>query len=370
MLFRSANTPEYDDFRYEQGAVMYAERAKSIIDVGAFTKIYDSMGDWTGHHLARPLTEGFLWYWIVCTITYLTKWRWWIRILNIFLSVFITKYIYELSEILFTKKVAERASLIYAIFPYTVIFSCFSYKDTLVSFCLFFIISFFAKAKHGEKVTKGQKLKLIIVCLLFIFVRSGVSEILIGLCLLYYYFEIRKTITVKKLLVIIVLLAAGMVMAFLTVDLILYKFNAYIGETSIEELSGGALVKITGIRDIWKLPFNFGFSILQPIRYSGSIESWASLVSRLNILMCPIAIAAIMEIVFHRRKDKYLSISILVFYLICSVSSVLVFRQLYSVWPIPLMYACNYLTNSRLDKKAFVGGTSAILAVAVIIVLR
>ena len=33
-----ANTPEYDDFRYEQGAVMYAERAKSIIDVGALDR--------------------------------------------------------------------------------------------------------------------------------------------------------------------------------------------------------------------------------------------------------------------------------------------------------------------------------------------
>lgn len=364
------NTPDYDDFRYEQGAEMYAKKAKSLIDVDTFTRVYDSMDDWTGHHLARPLTEGFLWYWIVCLITYITKWRWWIRILNIVLSVFITKYIYELSEILFTEKVAKIASLFYAIFPYTVIFSCFSYKDTLVSFCLFFIVTFFAKAKHGENVKIGQKFKLIIVCMLFIFVRSGVSEILICLCLLYYYFDVRKTITAKKILAIMVLLVAGIAMAVLTADLILYKFNAYIGGVSTEELSGGALVKITGIRDLWKLPFNFGFSILQPIGYGGSIKSWATIVSRCNILMCPIAIAAIMEIVFHRRRDKYLSIIILAFYLICSVSSVLIFRQLYSIWPIPLMYACNYLKNSHLDKKVFVGSASVVLATAVIVVLR
>lgn len=59
----------------------------------------------------------------------------------------------------------------------------------------------------------------------------------------------------------------------------------------------------------------------------------------------------------------------LIFYLICSVSSVLVFRQLYSVWPIPMMYGIHYLMNSRLDKKAFVSGTSVILAMALFIVL-
>ena len=363
------NTPDYDDFRYEQGAVMYAEEADSIIDVDAFTRIYDSMGDWTGHHLASPLTEGFLWYWIVCIMTYITRWRWWIRILNIVLSVFITKYIYELSEILFTEKVAQGASLFYAIFPYTVIFSCFSYKDTLVSFCIFFTAVFFAKAKHGEKITGRQRIEFIIVCLIFVFVRSGVSEIWIGLCLVYYYFEAKTRIPAKKLFVIMVLFVAGVFMTFLTAELILYKFNAYIGGASTEGLGGGALVKITGIRDIWKLPFTFLFSILQPIGFSGAITSWASVVSRCNILICPVAVSAVMEVVFHRRKDKYLSITILIFYLICSVPSVLVFRQLYSVWPIPMMYGINYLMNSRLDKKAFVGGTSIILAAAAIIVL-
>lgn len=362
------NTPDYDDFRYEQGAVLYAEQANSIIDVDTFTRIFDSMGDWTGHYLARPLTQGFLWYWIVCIMTYITRWRWWIRILNIVLSVFITKYIYELSEILFTERVAKGTSLFYAIFPYTVIFSCFSYKDTLVSFCIFFTAVFFAKAKHGEKITGKQRIEFIIVCLIFVFVRSGVSEIWIGLCLVYYYFEFRRRIPTKKLIAIMLLVVAGIVMTFLTAELILYKFNAYIGGASTEGLGGGALVKITGIRDIWKLPFTVLFSILQPIGFRG-VTSWASVVSRCSILMCPVAISAVLEVVFHRRKDKYLSITMLIFYLICSVPSVLVFRQLYSVWPIPMMYGMNYLMNSRLDKKAFVGGTSIILAAAAIIVL-
>jgi 4-amino-4-deoxy-L-arabinose transferase-like glycosyltransferase len=363
------NTPDYDDFRYEQGAVLYAEQAESVIDVDAFTRIFDSMEDWTGHHLSSPLTQGFLWYWIVCIMTYITKWRWWIRILNIVLSAFITKYIYELSEILFSERTARRAALFYAIFPYTVIFSCFSYKDPLVSFCIFFIATFFVKAKHGERVTIRQKIELIIVCLIFVFSRSGVSEIWIAFCLLYYYFEIGRRMSAKKMIVIMFLFVAGIVVLFLTADLILYKFNAYIGGASTEGLSGGTLVKITGLRDIWKLPFTFMFSILQPIGLRGGITSWASIVSSCNVLMCPIAISAIMEVIFHRRIEKYLSIVMLTFYLICSVSSVLIFRQLYSVWPIPMMYGINYLTNSRLDKKAFVCGTSVLLAAALILVL-
>lgn len=377
------NTPDYDDYRYEQGAVMYAEDADSLIDIDAFTRIYDSMGDWTGHHLSRPLTEGFLWYWIVCILVYLTKWRWWIRILNITLSVFITKYIYKLSEILFTKKAAKTASLVYAVFPYTVIFSCFSYKDTLVEFCIFYIALYFAEAKHeksyndtdifrliNEKAhSKKDKFCMLLVCAIFILVRSGVSEIFIALCLFYYYFEAGQRMPVKRLIAICGLLVVGIVFTFLTSNLILYKFNAYIGSTTTQGLGGGALVKITGLRDIWKLLFTFSFSILQPIGFSGGIVSWLSIVSRLNVLMCPVAIASLLEIIFRKRKDKKLSFVLLLFYLICSASSVLVFRQLYSIWPIPLMYACSYMTSSSIEKKAIVAVSSVVLAVAAVYVL-
>lgn len=377
------NTPDYDDYRYEQGAVMYARYANSIIDVDTFTQVYDSMGDWTGHHLSVPLTEGYLWYWIVCILVYLTKWRWWVRILNILLSVYITKYIYKLSEILFTEKAAKMASFIYAIFPYTVIFSCFSYKDTLVAFCIFYIALYFAEAKH-EKVktsineielgnekshSKMDKIMLLLVCAVFILTRSGVSEIFIGLCLFYFYFEANQRMPVKRLIAIICLIAVGIVFTVLTSSLILYKFNGYIGGASTQGLGGGALVKITGLKDLWKLPLTFVFSILQPIGFSGEIDSWVDIVSRCNVFMCPVAIASLLEIVFRRRTDRKLSFVLLSFYLVCCISSILVFRQLFSIWPIPLMYASSYMTSSSAEKKVMVLAASVILAAAAIYVL-
>lgn len=361
------NSPDYDDFRYEEGAVIYAEYARSIIDIPTFTRIFDSMGDWTGHHLSHPLTEGFLWYWIVCILTYFTKWRWWIRILNIVLSVFVTKYIYELSTTLFSEKVGKTASLFYAVFPYTVIFSCFSYKDTLVSFCTFYIVNFFSQLRNGGKNNLKKIIKLIIVCLIFIFVRSGISEILIGFSLLYYYFKPGERLSVKKLIGIFVLIIVGFVMMFLTIDLVIYKFNAYIGNSSTAGLSGAAWVKITGLCDIWKLPMTFVFSILQPIELTGEIESWLSIVSNFNILMCPIAISAFLCVLFRKSQDKYLSLLLIVFYFICCVSSVTVFRQLYSIWPIPVIYGINYLIISKLDRKIMVYAGSIILAAMIIV---
>ena len=365
------NTADYDDYRYEQGAVMYAEQANGIIDVEAFTRIFDSMGDWTGHHLQpeRILTEGCLWYWIVCILTYLTKWRWWIRILNIVLSVFITKYVYELAEVLFSEKTAKTASLVYAIFPYSVVFTCFSYKDTLVSFCILYIVLFSIRAKRKYLYTKRDVVGLIVTCMVFVLTRSGLSEIWIGLCLLYYL-EVGRRIPAKKVLGIFFLIVFGLIMTVEIWDLLLYKFLAYTGNSTMEGLSGGALVKITRIQDIWKLPFTVLFSIIQPIGFSGKIDSWYSLVRHCNIIMCPIAISAILEVVTRRRNDKFLSIILLGFYTLCSVTSVLIFRQLFSVWPIPVIYGCNYLTHSKADKIILVIGVSIILSVALIAVVR
>ncbi len=364
------NSPDYDDYRYEQGAVMYAEEAERCIDVKSFTRIYDSMGDWTGHHLSSPLTEGFLWYWIVCLLVYFSKSRWYIRLLNIFLSVFITKYIYNLSEILFTKSTAKLASLLYAVFPYTVIFSCFSYKDTLVSFCIFYIALFFAEAKHGVKHSRKKIISLMLVCMIFLLVRSGVSEIFIALCLFYYFFEIAEHMRAKRILIVFGLTVTAIVFATITLNLILYKYNAYIGGATTQGLGGGALVKVTGLKDIWKIPFTYIFSILQPIVFTGQIDSWVAVVSRFNIFMCPIAIASVMEILLRKRVDRKLSFVFLSFYLICCIPSVLVFRQLYSIWPIPLMYGCNYMANGKCENKIVVTLMSAVLAVVAIYAFR
>lgn len=363
------NTPDYDDYRYEQGAYLYSQEANSIIDVDTFTSIFDSMGDWTGHHLQpeRWLIEGCLWYWIICILTYITKFRYVCRILNIILAAFITKYIYEITSFLYSHKAARIAALIFAIFPYTVIFSCFSYKDTLVCFCIFYILLFFVKAKHNMP---SNKIKMIIVCLLFILLRSGVSELFIGLCVIYYCFEGANKITFKKFVNGIILIVIGLLVMFISSDVIFFKFYSYIGNTSTTDLLGGSLVKITNIKDIWKLPLTLSFCVLQPIGFTFKNVSWYTIVSRLNILMIPILISFIFEFLINKRKDKALSVILLVFYAICSVSSVLIFRQLYSIWPIPVIYASNFLSEKKKTNIVLIFILSIVLTISIYMVMR
>ena len=134
------NTELYDDYRYEEGAVIYAEIAQSLFDVSAFTYAYDELGDWTGHNLDNPFISTPLWYWICCVIVYLTDCRWIIRILNITLSIFTIKILYDICTLIFNKRAAVLSAKIISYFPYFVVFSCFSYKDSLIMFATFGLI--------------------------------------------------------------------------------------------------------------------------------------------------------------------------------------------------------------------------------------
>ena len=35
------NTPLYDDYRYEEGAALYAQKAESLIDIDTFREVYE-----------------------------------------------------------------------------------------------------------------------------------------------------------------------------------------------------------------------------------------------------------------------------------------------------------------------------------------
>lgn len=365
------NTPLYDDYRYEEGAALYAQKAESLIDIDTFREVYESMGDWVGYHLANPFTGVYLWYWIACILVYVTKCRWSLRLLNIIFMTFTVKYVYEITEYTYGKKAAKIAGRAVAFLPYLVIFSCFSYKDCLVAFCTFYIWLYFVKRKHHVLYTRRELYGLILCMCTMLFVRSGLSIILIVTACGYYYLDRLKGKCTPRNMVIM-LLAACMIFLLLYKfrNIIIYKYMAYIGgDFSEEKLGGGALVTIRKVHDIWKLPLAFVFAILNPIHVGGAIQSWSDVAGWLNITLCPIAVGASLNF-FKRRKPDNLQFWIMMgYYFISVISSILIFRQLFSLLPIPIISFAGYYANSGFFGKELVLVLSSLLAFFVIAVL-
>lgn len=355
------NFVDADDYRYEQGAVEYAHSADGIIDVETFTEIYDSMGDWTGHHLfslQEFLSWSPLWYWIVCILLYITKWRWSIRILNILLVTFSIKYVYKLTQYVYGERTALLAARLMAYLPYLVIFSCFSYKDCLIMFCTFFLWYFFIKKKYADDPTRAEWFGCAFCILLLLLTRSGLSIVLVCMLLGFFFFDeivavVRSRRSSKKRITVILLafVLAG-VLAYLFWEPISRKISAYILNTSgYEDLQMGKLVKIRNIREIWKLPFTLALAIMQPIGFVENIGSWADIAGFVNIVMCPIAVGFLLYLIQRDKPDQICFWFMTAYYTVTAISSVLVFRHLFSVLPIPLIGFADFIARGSLEKK-------------------
>ncbi len=376
------NFVEADDYRYEQGAVEYAHSAEGLIDVETFTEIFDSMGDHTGHHLfSLPefISWSPLWYWIVCILVYITKWRWSIRILNILLVTFSVKFVYKLTQYVYGEKTALLAANLMAYLPYIVLFSCFSYKDCLIMFCTFFLWYFFVKRKY-EGSNTWQDYSGVVICTVLLFLtRSGLSFILLGILLVYYYFDkicdvIKDGIRGlkenrrfnKKLVGLAVIFVLVCVLVVLYRAPLMRKFAAYItNDNNFEGLGFGALAKIRSFKDIWKLPLTLTLAILQPIGFDGGIASWGNLISVVNIVMCPVAVGCLLYIIRRDKPDRPCFWFMMLYYMISAVPSVLIFRHLFSVLPIPLIACSDFLSRASAKQRKWWMALSGCLMLAV-----
>lgn len=332
------NSHLYDDYRYEQGAFLYEQQARELFDVEAFTASYDSLEDWTGHNLSNPLDSTPLWYWICCILVYVTKTRWSIRILNIILFAASIKVIWKIANEIYGEDAAFMTAKLMAFMPYFVIFSCFSYKDVLVMLCTF---SLFWKAvclKNGNY--KPSDLGIIALdSMIMLFMRSGLIVVLLGLLLMYLLLDEIK-LKMKRIVVLFLPICAivGILGLYKFSDVLIYKFMAYNSVKASENLGMGRLLKISSISQIWKLPITYFISILQPIQMFSEINSWYAVICNINIIMVPIAIGSLIYIIIGEKEDKIFFFTSIIYYLITAVSSILIFRQIFSLLPIPVMY--------------------------------
>ena len=121
--------PPTDDLRYESGARDYSETARSLWDQEAFTRVFDSYGDWVGHQLDRPFDVAPLWYLIACGLRYLTQSDLPLRVLNLIFSSLAVAYTGVFTQTVYGDKAARCASLCLALLPLPVFYSCFMFKE-------------------------------------------------------------------------------------------------------------------------------------------------------------------------------------------------------------------------------------------------
>lgn len=340
-----------DDWRYEEGALYYSQHARSLFDTKIFTESFARLGDNTGYGMT--LSRLFFhstpfWYWTVCILIYITKTHWTIRVLNIIFAGFSSIYIYRFTEMTYGEKTARLTANLFALLPYTVFFSSFSYKDHLILLCTFYLLYISVKFRYRKKVSVIEKANSLLLLIVMMLTRSGLSIILLGLCICLAYFKnikLKRIFCFKSQILVLILLGA----VYFFQDPIMHKFNAYLsGNRSVQEAGNTiSIVTITKIRDFYKLPLTYMFSVISPIGVAYFHNSWFSVVSNLNIIMVPISVGGIIYIFQKKKPDKLLFYMLMGYYAISIIMSTGIFRHYYSVLPLTFIPFSDFITRAK-----------------------
>lgn len=360
-----------DDRKYEVGAELFAQNATSLFDVKTFTWAFNAVDstDWTGYHLNQPLSSSVVWYLIVTLLVWFTKTKYSIRLLNIFLAIGSLKYIYNFADKIWGKEVALKSVKLYAVLPYPVIFCCFGYKEELAMFCTFYLLSHSIDFRMGEKITFLPVIKMILVALTLLGIRSGISLIFLALCLAIIFFPNLKTnlkFSVKKAVPFLVMFMIGIFAFARYGETISYKANIYLGGSRGDGDTISVLM-INSISDIWKLPFSYMFSIIMPINLFENLDSWVSIINTVNICMVPISVGCALYLIMIKKPDKIVYWGTLTYYLIYVISSLNIFRQYASLLPLNLIYFSAFTVNANKSMKQLMYILSGIMALTLVI---
>lgn len=348
-----------DDRRYEAGAIYYAEAANRLIDEDAFTAAYTSLGDPVGYHLFNWFEYTPLWYWVVCILVYIFKTIWSVRIFNIILASLTTVYIYKFCCLIGAERMATKAANLFAFLPYPVIFSCFAYKDQFVMLCFMYLLYRSTQIRE-QKIQRdrmiGVIVKMCVVALIMLFMRGGVGAVF---CLVIVANAIgmnkivgERGVRSRYILALVPVIIIGAVILAKSYSLIWYKLSHYLigrGDT----LSGTTIsfLTVNSLKDIYKLPFAYIFSVVMPIGMFNGIHSWYDILSNVNVIMTPIAIGATLYIFKRNKADNFIYWCMMFIYLISIIASINIFRHYYSLLPLTLIAYSDFSVKATANQK-------------------
>lgn len=341
-----------DDIRYQEGALIYSQTATSIIDINAFEIAFSAMDDniWMSDHIQ-------IWYWIVCVLTYMVKSSIIVKLINICFAVACIYLLYLLALEVYHDdlRVATLAAKLYAYLPFPVVFSCFLYKDQFLTLVLLGLLLYLYRIDTVLKVKSA--LVTLLFLLLFSLLRSGMLPILI-ICI--GLFELKKrniSLTLNIKTVSILALTAGAVFLIYTRDaeVIMHKFDSYVSSRIVDQSLSSTTIQfffINSIWDIWKLPFSYLFTIVQPLYIGGGVFNWESFVSIFNVFFIPIAIGNFIYIFKKDKGNSLFWICIMLIYSVMLVVSLGVGRHFFYLIPYTILFYSDYYYRGNKNTKS------------------
>lgn len=356
LLFSSHLTEGYlrsttisDDIRYEQGALIYSKTANNLIDPYAFMDAFQSVDDniWLADSIQ-------IWYWIVCILTYIFKSSIAVKIINIIFSVTCIYLLYKLAKLVYpdNKRIAIVSAKLYAYFPFPVFFCCFLYKDQFLALVL---LAIFYYVYRVNTVLKPVRI-LIIAILLIIFslLRSGLLPVLI-LCISLIELKKRNVSLKLNIKTFSIIVLTGIIALFLynySSDIIARKIEGYIVSRLDDQSLKGSNIQyffINNIWDLWKLPFAYIFTLVQPLYIGGNITNWESFVSVLNVFFVPVAIGNLIYLFRRNKSNNTFWICVMLLYSVMLIVSLGIGRHFFYLLPYTMLFYSDFIIRG--DKK-------------------
>ena len=324
-----------DDVRFEAGGMYYAENAKSVIDFSTFKQAYGSVGDWVGYKTGSLFNTLALWYWMICILLYFTKRVVFVRLLNIILSSVACVLLYDFASIAYNEKIAAHSTKLLMYLPYPVIFSCFAYRDHMIMcLTLVLLLKTVQYQKQGQFSNRIDWVIFGSAILLLLMLRSGLPIILIILCMIIMVADHIKKINIRTFLFIMMGLVVIGILLFRLGGNILFKLSVYVGGRASAVESGTiGLLTINSIREIYKLPFTYLFSVVMPIGIGNEIHSWADIVGNINIIMVFISVGSFMFMFMRKKANRLVYWCCMGYYVISIIASIGIFRHYFSLLP-------------------------------------
>lgn len=315
-----------DDINYERIAREYLDAANRLVDYSAFLRI----------------AGGFLqpfWPWVMCISSYIFRSIYAGRFLNIVLSTFCIKQVYKLTfNISKNEKTALSAAKLFAFLPVTVLTCCFPIKDIFLTFAVLYCFNIFVELQSDEKITIRKIVFCVALMIGIYFTRGGVTELMLIFLTVYVIQRYVKAHNYPAVFLIIILF---FVAAYFMKDSILQAFQRKVDDYSDYALmDGGSFLRMSSLKQLYKMPFDYFFGTLQPIKtdllkFSDS-SWWLNVISYLNISIYPIAIGNFLYI-FSKKKNLFFWLSTLIMY--CAVIFLVlgVFRHYLFLIPIEMI---------------------------------
>lgn len=315
-----------DDIMYERVSEKYLNYAGSLVDYSAFSSV------------ASGFMQPF-WPWVMCISSYLFRSIYVSRFINIFLSTFCIQLIYNLTfNISKNEKTALTAAKLFAFLPVTIFTCCFPIKDIFLTFAVLYCFNIFVELQSDEKITIRKIVFCAALMIGIYFTRGGVTELMLIFLTVYV---IQRYVKAHNYTAVFLVLVLFLIAAYFMKDSILQAFQRKVDDYGDYALmDGGSFLRMSSLKQLYKMPFAYFFGTLQPIKtdllkFSDS-SWWLNVISYLNISIYPIAIGNFLYI-FSKKKNLFFWLSTLIMY--CSVIFLVlgVFRHYLFLIPIEMI---------------------------------